>query len=104
MVNPFLDQSNSHIAGRHDRVEGVGKDSELQQLTGDNRGRPRRIGEKNDDAASMSKRRQATRRLGEGGQPVVKNAPDVAQNCVVTIGNLAESCDLRRQPSHEGLG
>ena len=87
-------QSNRHVARRDDCVECVRRNPKLQHLPCDRRRGTRRVADENDGAAPPSERHKRIRGLRERGHAVVQYAPDVAQNHVIAVRDLAETGDL----------
>ena len=70
------------------------RNAKPQHLPADGRRWSRSVGDEDDHAAAATKRDKSFRRERKRGHPIVKDAPNVAENCVVAIGDLAETADL----------
>ena len=104
----LLHQSDRNVARRHDGVERVGRNPELQHLSLDRLRGTWRVADENNRAAPPPKRHKRIRGLREGGQTIVQDAPDVAQDRLIAIRDLVETRNLpdnpRLFPLHRRLG
>ena len=69
----------------------VGWHAESVELRPDRRVGPRGVGDQHDSAAPLAEPRQCLGRAGKGALPIVQDAPDVAEDDVVTVGDLGQA-------------
>ena len=87
------DEADRDVAGGDDRVEGVRRHAQADNLLADRRVRPRRVAHEHHRAAALAEGDQRVGSRAEGLCAVVQHAPDVAEDDVVTVGDGAEPVD-----------
>src|SRR5271165_4760165 len=109
IAGSFFDQSDRHVARSYDSVERLRGNAKPQHLSADGRRWPWSVGDEDDRAATAAKRYESFRCERKRGHPIVQDAPNVAENCVIAIRDLAETADLPDDlcvflPIHRALG
>ena len=92
-ISGALHQADRHVARGDDAVERLGRNPKLQHLALDGRRGPRSVGDQDDRAAPAPERNQRLRGWREGSHAIVHDAPDVAKNRFVAVGDFAETAN-----------
>jgi hypothetical protein len=87
---PLCDDTPRHIARRHDGIIADARQAKLIEVVPDNRTWTRRVGDQDDRAASLTKACECVRRLRKRNDAVVHDAPDIAQEHIVAVGQQLE--------------
>lgn len=89
----FLDHGAGRIARGDDGVISVARNTQLVEHGNDRRRRAWRIGDQHRPAPIPAEGPQRLDRLGKGGNAIVQNTPDIAEDGIVPTGQIGQARD-----------